>query len=63
MDVGRLGVDVPKWVVMSRARRRREVIGVLRVQERAADDARLDAESTKRDESKSFGFLQKYYHR
>lgn len=31
--------------------------------EREADDAKLDAEGNKRDESKQFNFLQKYYHR
>jgi len=32
-------------------------------EERLEDDKRLDEESAKRDEAKSFGFLQKYYHR
>lgn len=32
-------------------------------EERIADDRRLDEDANKRDEVKSFGFLQKYYHR
>lgn len=32
-------------------------------EERLEDDKRLDEQSAKREESKSFGFLQKYYHR
>mmetsp|Transcript_66106 Transcript_66106/g.158150 ORF Transcript_66106/g.158150 Transcript_66106/m.158150 type:complete len:502 (+) Transcript_66106:83-1588(+) len=32
-------------------------------EERAAEDAKLDADATKREDSKNFGFLQKYYHR
>merc|ERR550525_2295467 len=32
-------------------------------EERMADDNKLDQASSKRDESKNFGFLQKYYHR
>mmetsp|Transcript_60251 Transcript_60251/g.173852 ORF Transcript_60251/g.173852 Transcript_60251/m.173852 type:complete len:496 (-) Transcript_60251:42-1529(-) len=31
--------------------------------EREADNKRLDASATKREDTKSFGFLQKYYHR
>merc|ERR1719253_1710176 len=32
-------------------------------EERAADDARLDAGHTTAEESKNFNFMQKYYHR
>mmetsp|Transcript_118211 Transcript_118211/g.229860 ORF Transcript_118211/g.229860 Transcript_118211/m.229860 type:complete len:479 (+) Transcript_118211:170-1606(+) len=51
-----------------RLERQREVDFILRrramtEEERLADDKRLDGNSSKREEVKQFGFLQKYYHR
>jgi len=51
-----------------RLERQKEVEFVLKrramtEEERLADDKRLDASSNKREETKQFNFLQKYYHR